>query len=72
MLTLDQIKKKNPFREIKEPQGEPQMRDPSSWDGQLCTRCHIYREHNKHQQHANICNNYFDRGGDSDETVRHQ
>ncbi|KAI3376599.1 hypothetical protein L3Q82_017034, partial [Scortum barcoo] len=31
----------HPKRKKKKPEEEPQMRDPSPWDGQTCNRCHI-------------------------------
>ncbi|KAI3369440.1 hypothetical protein L3Q82_007663 [Scortum barcoo] len=35
--------KKKPFweKKKKQPEEEPQMRDPSPWDGQTCNRCHM-------------------------------
>lgn len=32
------------------PEGEPQLRDPSPWDGQTFSRCHMYGEHQHEHQ----------------------
>ncbi|KAI3369534.1 hypothetical protein L3Q82_007744 [Scortum barcoo] len=42
--------KKSLYGKKKKPEEEPQMRDPSPWDGQTCNRCHMYREH--HHQYT--------------------
>ncbi|KAI3362884.1 hypothetical protein L3Q82_001922 [Scortum barcoo] len=37
----------NIYGKKKKPEEEPQMRDPSPWDGQTCNRCHMYKEGGK-------------------------
>lgn len=73
--------KKNPFSEKKKLEGEPQMKDPSPWDGQMCNGWHIYREHQLvsfsdmstfvtiNTNNTNIRNNHIDSDGDSDDIM---